>query len=88
MGFVVRVFQKLDPQAQAANFDGVGIDVHPEEAVFDDGLLFVEEGFLYALAFFALRVVFKQFAFLVGHDQFVVDHFHVIFLQAPAVAVL
>ena len=48
----------------------------------------MEEGFLYALAFFAVGVVLKQFAFFVGHDQFVVDHFHVIFFQAPAVAVL
>ncbi len=48
-----------NPQPQAANLYRVGIYVHTKKAIFDNGLLFMEKGFLHPLTFAAEWIVFK-----------------------------
>ena len=86
---VVGVFQQLYPQAEAADIDGVGIEVHAKQAVFDDFALLVEEGFLYALTLLVARYVAYRIAILVGHKEFIVFNINaiVLFLDALAGAV-
>lgn len=47
----------------------------------------MKQRFLHPLTFFVQRVVFKQFAILVGHYQFIVFHHHAVFFQALAFTV-
>ncbi len=84
---VVGVFEQLDPQPQAADFHRIGVDIHAEQAAFDERLFFVEKRFLHPLAFGILRVVVEKAAIVVGHDQLVVDHLHPVVTQGAARAV-
>ena len=87
------MFEQFDPQPQAADLHRVGVDVHPEEALLDEGLLLVEERFLQLLAFgtgAAIRphTVLEQAAFLlVIHHQFIVLHGDALVAHPVAVAV-
>ena len=82
VAFCSRHFEQLYPEAETADLYGVGVDVHAKEAVFYDGLLFVEEGFLYALAFFYSGFVFKEAAIVIGYNEFVIDDFYVVISKA------
>src|SRR5690554_580876 len=86
--YIICAFQKLNPQAQTAYFYGIGVYVHTKKAILNDGLLFVKEGFLYALTLLAGGIVFKELALFVGYGEFVIYHLHFVFLEALAGAVL
>ena len=88
IGLVIGVFQQFDPEAQTADFDGIRVDVHAEQAAFDERLLFVEQRRLHALAFRAARTIFEQVAVVIPHDQFVVFDGHEIFLQPLSVPII
>lgn len=85
--FIISVFEEFYPEAEAADFDGVGVQVHAKEAAFDEGLFFVKQGLLHAAAFGRGGFVFKEGAGFIGDDEFVIGDFDVVFLQAPAGAV-
>ena len=74
------MLQQFDPQPQAADLHRVGVDVHPKEALLNEGPLLVKEGFLQLLAFgtgapIRAHAVLEQAAFLlVIHHQFIVLH--------------
>ena len=40
MTAVIRMLQQFNPQTEAADFYRIRIDIHPEQAVFDNGLIF------------------------------------------------
>ena len=86
---VVGVFQQFYPKAKAADIDGVGVEIHAEEAVFDDSALLIEESFLDALALLIAGDVAHGIAVLVGYKEFIVLDVNaiVLFLDALAGAV-
>ena len=43
---IIGILQQLYPQAQTAYLDALGVDVHAEKAVLDDGAFLLEEGLL------------------------------------------
>ena len=74
---VIRVFQQFDPEAKPADFHGIGVDVHPEQAIFDDALFFPKQRLLDALVFLqspALPELIAEKPLFVRYDQFVVFH--------------
>ncbi len=85
--FVVGVFEQFYPEAEAAYFHGIGIEVHAEKAAFDEGLFFVKECLLHSLAVAHAGAVGKEFVSEPPlYVKFVVGHFHA-HGQAVAIAV-
>ena len=83
---VVGVLQQFNPQAQTADVYAVGVQVYAKEAILDDVLLFFEQGFLNALAFFVAGLVFKGFVVFVHNGELVVVHFQSIVGALDALA--
>ena len=76
------MLEEFYPEAEAADFHRIGVQVHAKETVFYEDLLFLEEGFLDAGAFSEAGVVFKGVAVGVGDDELVVGDFDVAGFQA------
>jgi hypothetical protein len=63
------MLEQFDPEPQAADGNGLGVDVHAEEPLFDQGPLLVEEGLLEALQRLDRMAVFVE---AVGEGSLVV----------------
>ncbi len=90
---VIGVLEQFDPEPQAADGDGLGVDVHAEESLFDQGPLLVEERLLETLQRLDRTAVFVEavgeglFVVPVRDEKLVVLDADGVFLDAGAVAV-
>jgi len=76
--FIISILQQFYPQSQPADLNRIGIDIHTEKAVLNNGLLFMKKRFLHTLAFSVTRNVFERIAILIRNAQLVIHHLNLI----------